>query len=61
MGSDDCGKNVYVRVTAVGVIRVQSVLQRKSPGLRGRCLVLVLALPLACYVTLGKALPLSGP
>lgn len=26
VGSDDCSENVYVRVRAVGVIRLQSVL-----------------------------------
>ena len=44
-----------------GVIRLKSVLQRKSPGLGGRCLLLVLALLLACCLILGKSLSLSGP
>lgn len=43
-------------------IRVESAMPRKSPGLRCRCLVLALALPLlTCCVILGRSLSLSGP
>lgn len=41
-------------------VRLESVLQRKSPELEGRCLGLVLALPLTCCAILGRSLSLSG-
>lgn len=42
-------------------VRLESVMQRKSPGLGSRWLFVVLALPLTCCVMLGKSLSLSGP
>lgn len=54
---------VMVRIYVLegeGGIRLECVMQRKSPGLGGRCLVLVLALSLTCCVILGKSLLLSS-